>query len=128
MKIDLYIPDDLRQLAEKHFVLLQRPNPARKHDTISLRLSGYGDAIYLMADLVKVCLLALENTEGHPSAHIPKPETNISGVLAVVLDLIPYEEADLLDTLREATLNPVPPEEEDWDFIYTTITFSPPLK
>lgn len=103
-----HLPPELRQMAEKHFVLLESQNVKKKRDTIQLNLSGYSDVMFLIADIVKVCMLALE---GDTSCNrIPEPTTNISGVLGIVLDLIPYEEADLLDLLREAVLNPA--EEE----------------
>lgn len=103
MKEITHLPEPLRELAQKHFVLLESQNRKKKLDTIQLNLSGYADVMYLMADIVKVCMLALEGETS--SKRIPEPNTNISGVLGIVLDLIPYEEADLLDLLRDAALN-----------------------
>ncbi|GAA4022393.1 hypothetical protein GCM10022386_01610 [Flavobacterium cheonhonense] len=105
-----YFPDNLRQLAEKHFVLLESQNPKKKRDTIQLNLSGYSDVMYLIADITKVCMLALEGETS--SNRIPEPMVNISGVLGIVLDLIPYEEAELLDKMREAVLCQALPEDE----------------
>jgi hypothetical protein len=70
----------------------------------------------LIGDLVKVSILAMGDGEPYSSAHIPQPLVNISGVLGIILDLIPYEEADLLDQLRAAVLEPdlVGVEEEDF--------------
>lgn len=102
---------ELRQMAEKHFVLLESQNAKKKRDTIQLNLSGYTDVMYLMADIVKVCMLALEGETS--SSRIPEPATNISGVLGIILDLIPYEEAELLDTIRQQLLNPSQPQEDE---------------
>jgi hypothetical protein len=126
MKTEIKLPDSLRELAAKHFVLLEPVNVAKKRDTISLHLSGYSDAMYMVADIVKVCILALGDDNSHSSAHIPEPTTNISGVLSIILDLIPYEEIDLLDKIREAVLNPKPTE-EDWDFILESISLNPSI-
>jgi hypothetical protein len=101
-----HLPQALREIAEKHFVLLESHNRTKKRDTIQLCLSGYADVMYLIADIVKVSMLALEAGEYGGSAHIPEPSTNISGVLGIILDLIPYEEADLLDLIREQVLKP----------------------
>ena len=112
-----HLPPSLRQLAEKHFVLLESQNPKKKRDTIQLNLSGYSDVMYLIADIVKVCMLALEYESG--LERIPEPATNICGVLGIILDLIPYEEADLLDYLREAVLQPVEINLEQYeDYIF----------
>lgn len=55
----ILLPPALRELAEKHFVLLESQNRKKKSDTIQLNLSCY-DVMYLIADIVKVCMLALE--------------------------------------------------------------------
>lgn len=105
-----HLPPELRQMAEKHFVLLESQNVKKKRDTIQLNLSGYSDVMFIIADIVKVCILALE---GETSCNrIPEPTTNISGVLGIILDLVPYEEADLLDHLREAVLQPTEEQTE----------------
>lgn len=100
-----YLPPALRELAQKHFVLLES-NDDNKRNTIQFNLSGYSEVMSLIADFVKVCILALEAGENGATSHIPEPYVNISGVLAVILDLLPYEEADLLDLLRELVLQP----------------------
>lgn len=101
------LPEPLRELAEKHFTLLERESPKHKRDTLGIRLSGYADVGYLINDIVKVCILALGDGETH-SPRIPQPESNVSGVLMLLLDLLPFEEFDLLDKLRESILDPQP--------------------
>ncbi|WP_412476766.1 hypothetical protein [Flavobacterium sp. TBRC 19031] len=91
MKTLTHLPQPLRELAAKHFALLESQNPKKGLDTLQLNLSGYSDVMFLMADIVKVCMLALEGETS--SSRIPEPATNISGVLGIILDLIPYEEA-----------------------------------
>ena len=104
MKTLTHLPQPLRELAVKHFTLLESQNPKKGLDTLQLNLSGYSDVMFLMADIVKVCMLALEGETS--SSRIPEPATNISGVLGIILDLIPYEEAELLDTIRQQLLKP----------------------
>ncbi len=104
MKTLTHLPQPLREIAQQHFALLESQNIKRKRDTIQLNISGYADVMYLIADIVKVSMLALEGETS--STRIPEPTTNISGVLGIILDLIPYEEADLLDLIREQVLKP----------------------
>ena len=106
-----HLPPELSQMAEKHFVLLESQNNKKKRDTIQLNLSGYSDLMYLIADITKVCMLAMEYETNF--SRIQEPMSNISGVLGIILDLIPYEEADLLDHLREAVLQPTDEQLED---------------
>jgi len=113
----------LRELAEKKLALLESQNTKRNLDTVQINLSGYSDVMYLMADIVKVSMLALE---GETSlTRIPEPNINISGVLGILLDLIPYEEAELLDALRESFLNPKNETIED-DFILENLYITMP--
>jgi hypothetical protein len=126
MKENLILPEPLRKLAANHFVLLQSENHRNKSDTVGLHISGYSDVMYLVGDIVKVCLLALGDTENRSHASVPEPACNISGVLSLVLDLLPYEEAGLLDLLREASFEAGQPEDEDWGFELASITLSPP--
>ena len=111
MKTLTHLPQPLRELAAKHFALLESQNPKKGLDTLQLNLFGYSDVMFLMADIVKVCMLALEGETS--SSRIPEPATNISGVLGIILDLIPYEEAELLDTIRQQLLNPSQPQEDE---------------
>ena len=127
MKTELNLTESLRMLAQRHFVLLEPANIAKKRDNITLNVSGYSDVMYLIADLTKVCILALGDGSPDSRAHIPSPESNISGVLSIILDLIPYEEVDLLDKIREAVLNLPTEEETDWDFILETISVGPTI-
>lgn len=110
MNEPLYLPESLREMAANHFRLLESKHIAKKRDTLELHLSGYSDVMYLVADIVKVCILALDSEP--ISGRIPEPTINISGVLGIVLDLLPYEEADLLDKIRTAVLQPEVLEEE----------------
>lgn len=109
------LPPEFLKAVKGQFQLLKSVNAKKKRDTIELNISGYSDVMYLIADIIKVSILALEGETSY--VRIPEPTTNICGVLAIILDLIPYEEADLLDTIREQMLNPTeiqPKEEQDY--------------
>ena len=118
------LPPALRHLAEKHFVLLESHNRKKQPDTLQLNLSGYSDVMYLITDIVKVCMIALEYESDF--ARIPEPATNISGVLGIILDLVPYEEADLLDAIREMVLHPADAADEDEGFVLENLFLSMP--
>ncbi|WP_162128717.1 hypothetical protein [Flavobacterium phycosphaerae] len=54
---------------------MESQNVKKKRDTIQLNLSGYSDVMFLIADIVKVSILALEAGDHGGSAHIPEPST-----------------------------------------------------
>ena len=120
----LPLTPQLRELAETYFVTLQPSPHAKDRDTLQLNLSGYSDVMYLIGDIVKTCLLALEGETSFRT--IPEPMMNISGVLGIVLDLIPYEEADLLDKIRQAVLHPETAVQKEPDFLLENIILTVP--
>lgn len=122
---NLPLSQPLRELAKKKFALLESQNSKKKLDTIQINLSGYSDVMYLMGDIIKVSMLALE---GETSLNrIPEPNINISGVLGILLDMIPYEEAELLDALRESLLIEQDNVDEE-DFILENLYLTMPSK
>ena len=126
MSEKLYLPEPLREIAANHFRLLEPKNIKKKRDALELTLSGYSDVMFLIADIVKTCLLALEGAETENCSRIPGPTSNIGGVLGIVLDLLPYEEMDLLDKIRDAVLEPkaVPEEEFILENLFLTMPTS----
>jgi len=119
-----HLPAALRAMVADHFVLLESQNVAKKRDSLQLNLSGYSDVFYLIADLTKVCMLALENETS--LSRIPEPSTNICGVLGIILDLLPYEEADFLDKIREAALQPEVERLEEEGFLLENLYLTLP--
>lgn len=127
MKTKTLSPEFLNAIKGQFQLLNRMPNNKRKIDKVELHLSGYEDVMHLISDIVKVSILALEGETSY--LRIPEPTHNICGVLAIVLDLIPYEEAGLLDMIREQLLNPSEIEnetKEEQDFLIENYYLSMP--
>ncbi len=86
-------------LGQSDFPLLTPAGRNNTSFTLEVRVGGYNDAMHYIAHLVKVCILALEGKEVAGSAFIPQPEVNVAAVLELILNMIPYEESELLDRL-----------------------------
>jgi len=54
----------------------------------------------MISNLIKVCITALE-ADCFPSRAVPQPEHNIRQVLGYILDMMPYEEMEFLDKIRD---------------------------
>jgi hypothetical protein len=91
-------PEQLRQY-EKHFRLLTPANRKKNSFSLEVRVTGYNDTMHYMAHLIKVCIMALEAQDSVSSPYIPEPNVNISSVMELLLNMIPYEETELLDEL-----------------------------
>lgn len=94
------ILDKIKKLTQEHFYIL-KPHPHRKDVFhINLLTNGYLDTSFMIANLVKVCIMALEADYG-PDHLIKEPKKDISEVLGFVLQMIPFEEMELLDKINE---------------------------
>jgi hypothetical protein len=121
---NLFLNQHFRALLEEHSVLLSAEgNKGRK--TIKLRISGYNDAVHLISDIVKVSILALSAQDTYGNATIPEPNSNICNVLSIILDLLPYEETELLDILYSLQSETMSENELD-DFYIENIFLIPP--
>ncbi len=95
-----------RELLEHHFTLLKPYRNRSDVFTAEVRVRGYSDIAYCIADLLKVSILAMDSNNGASvSTAISEPNINILGVLELALALLPYEEFELLDVLHRGLLD-----------------------
>tara|TARA_R110002020_G_scaffold63170_2_gene168673 strand:+ start:31602 stop:32777 length:1176 start_codon:yes stop_codon:yes gene_type:complete len=90
----------LKELTEEHFDTL-KPDPYRKNSYyIELETSSYLDTSFMISNLLKVCIMALE-ANGSSTGVVQQPEHNVMEVLGYILDMVPYEEMEFLDKTRD---------------------------
>lgn len=93
----------ITSLSEKDFSTL-KPYPFKKGlYNIGMVTEGSLETSFMISNLLKVCILAME-AEDCSTRSIPEPEHNIKEVLGYILDMIPHDEMELLDTLRYLAL------------------------
>jgi len=100
----------LHELVARHLVMLEPLNPKNDRFKLEVWMGGYQELMFTVTDLVKVCMLALEAAEENGFDEISNPNSNISGVLSLILNMMPYEEAQLLDILHQGCLRSHPEE------------------
>lgn len=94
------ILDEIKKLSQKHFHTL-KPNPSREDIfCIPLSTDGYLETSFMMANLIKVCIMALE-ADYAPNRIVQEPEYNVKEVLGYILYMMPYEEMEFLDKMRD---------------------------
>lgn len=92
--------DRIKGFAKEHYEFL-KPYPYKEGlYKIELLCEGYLDTSFIIANLLKVCILAINSEDCHERL-IPEPSHNIQEVLKYILELIPYEEMELLDKLKK---------------------------
>lgn len=72
---------------------------------VQLKVSGYNELSIMIADLLKVSILALECDPPYVSELIHKPEINVLGLLELILQLMPQREFELFDELHSFYLS-----------------------
>ncbi|WP_026976885.1 hypothetical protein [Flavobacterium tegetincola] len=75
---------------------------------IQIDVGGYSDLFFLIIDLLKTAMLALEGMENSNDKCIEK-EIYIRGLLNIIEKMIPLEEAELLDIMHQKYLAEVKP-------------------
>lgn len=97
---DDVVLDKIKALAKEHFCTLKRYPTRKELYGVSLITDGYLGASFMVSNLIKVCIMALE-VDFTPTRAVPEPEHNVREVLGYILDLIPYEEMEFLDKIRD---------------------------
>lgn len=86
-------------LARDHFATLKSYENRKGYYKVELITEGYLDASFMVLNLLKVCIMAL-NAEEFPEQSVPDPNYNVQEVLKYAMQLIPIDEMELLDKLR----------------------------
>ena len=90
------ILDALKDLKVQHYDTLKPYIPEKGLFQLSLVTEGYLETSFMISNLLKVCIMALE-MEHLPNRIVPSPEHNVKEVLGYVLDMLPHEEMEFLD-------------------------------
>lgn len=96
----------LEALAKEHFLIL------RPHDTYTgrykvdyLYVNGYQELFFTLRALMNVCVMALENEDDSTSPPMTQSRLHIQTVLELASKMMPFEEGELLDSIRELLLD-----------------------
>ena len=96
----------LREFKHDHILHLT-PDTSRKGKCYkgTYRVDSHLDLMFLITNLIKVCIVALEENEQLCDQEVPNPKQNVMEVLHFVIQLIPSEELALVDKLSELLEN-----------------------
>ncbi|MEH6658050.1 hypothetical protein [Leeuwenhoekiella marinoflava] len=91
----------LNQIGEEHLRKLV-PHPHIKNNyKISFPVQNHLHLMFLIEDLIKVSVMALNGIERGRDRPLKEPQRSISEVLKHALDLLPLEEAEFIDKITE---------------------------
>lgn len=91
----------LKQLEETHFKKLTPHPHIKNHKKMSFPMRSHLHLMFLVEDLIKVSVLALNGIERGGDRPMKEPERSVSEILKHTLDLIPLEEVEYIDKVTE---------------------------
>lgn len=71
-----------------------------EHKIVKVNVGSYCGLVYLVMDILKASLLALESDE-LPRTDLRDPNANVASLIDLAIQLMPLEEIELLDFLHE---------------------------
>src|SRR5690554_414876 len=103
MKDKINTIEDLKKEVSDAFHVLE-PSPHRKGLAfVSIPVNSYAELSYYIFDVITVSVAALE-AEHENLTELKKVPSAVAGVLEKLLNIIPLEEMNLLDKIRESFL------------------------
>ena len=91
----------LKSFEEEHIRRLTPHPHVRDYQRIYFPVKNHLYLMFLIEDLIKVSVLALEGMDSCNDRQVRQPERSISDVLRHTLDLIPIEEQEFIDKAAE---------------------------
>jgi len=91
----------LKRVGEDHLRKLTPHPHLRNHQQICFPVQNHLHLMFLIEDLIKVSVMALNGIERGGDRPLKEPERSISEVLKHALDLLPLEEAEFIDKITE---------------------------
>lgn len=92
--------ENLKKLAAAYLKSADQPNSKTKALATTIRLQNYFELSYAITDLLKLCILSLEQEE-HQKTTDRKSAVNVAMILEMVIQLFPMEEFEFLSELNQ---------------------------
>jgi hypothetical protein len=92
----------VEKLRESLFMLKPHDTYKGKYKVDLLYVDGYGELLFTIRSLLYLCINSLEYGDFKTYSADRNPKSNIQDVLELISRMIPIEEGDLLDELRNS--------------------------
>lgn len=73
------------------------PSDRKGYFNYSIPIQGHREQLFLVSNLLKVCILGLNEGQYCNDKQIPSPQLNISEVLRLALEFLPHEQMEYLE-------------------------------
>jgi hypothetical protein len=83
------------------FSKLTAENAETEALTVKVMVSGYSGLVFLVMDILKAALFALESDTPYKTSEDRYPHPDIANLIDLAIQLMPLEELELLDILHQ---------------------------
>lgn len=101
--------EDLKELVSRSCHIVEPCNNRKGKSTAKIPIHSYAELSYFLMDAIKMSIAALDAEHEEVTA-VSNVSSAVSGVLEKLLDVIPLEEMNLLDKIREMVTDNPPDE------------------
>ena len=91
----------LQEMVKTHFTTLKPDKQEKDRFRVSFTVSDYTHLMFIISDLMKLCISSIEEEISYDSSSIVHSRVNITQILEIAIELLPINEAEFLDHSRE---------------------------
>jgi hypothetical protein len=105
MKTDENINEEqIRELVNRYFKTLKSIDDKTEFDIAQIRMEGYSELSYTIFNMLKLCILALDQEAPRISRTVKNPSVDVGVVLKIVAQLLPMDEIEFLDEIKDLVM------------------------
>ena len=93
--------ENSRKLSVRYFNTLKPVTDKTDMYTAEIRVLNYCELAYVISNMLKLCILALDQEAPEISETIKNPAINVASVLEIVAQLLPLDEIEYLDEMHQ---------------------------
>lgn len=77
--------------------LLEKNDDTSSDYVVKIQVADYNELFFTIADLLKIILMVMESEGNVESKYVIDPKTNLKTLIEIVLQLLPFYEASILN-------------------------------
>ncbi|WP_317125345.1 hypothetical protein [Flavobacterium anhuiense] len=97
--------DNLKKLTTLYFHTLKPANDKTDSNVAQIKFQNYSEMGYFISDMLKMCILTLDQNAHNFLENNKKQSINVSLILETILQLIPLDEFEFLSEINEIVMN-----------------------
>lgn len=93
--------EKIRKLSGRYFNTLKPVTDRKDIYTAEIRVLNYFELTYVVSNMLKLCILALDQEAPEISKTVKNTSINVGVVLEIITQLLPLDEIEFLDEIHQ---------------------------